>query len=69
MRIDKVHLTLIGLHITILGGFLLIDDNLTWQLYGGSRADLPVVLLYGGLLLTLGSLVLYITSEPTEESR
>ncbi|WP_135536056.1 MULTISPECIES: hypothetical protein [Halostella] len=63
----KTHSMLLGLHITIIGGFLLIEDVLVQLSFGGARASTPYTLLYGGLLVTLASLAWYALSDGTAD--
>lgn len=64
-RLDPL---LVGLHITILGGFLLVEDVIAQQTFGGARDGMPYVLLYGGLLVTLTALTWYTISDKTFET-
>jgi len=51
---NGIHLSLVGLNISTVGGFWIVSTNFT----AASVTNLHHILLWGGLLLTLVSLLL-----------
>ena len=59
----RMYPVIVGIHVTILGGFLFVEDAITQQTFGGTRAFLPAVLLWGGIFVTLVSVAWYALSD------
>ncbi|SDJ43274.1 hypothetical protein SAMN04515672_0545 [Natronorubrum texcoconense] len=54
---EKIHISLIGLHISLVGGLLTIEEHLS----GVEQSAIPFLMILGGLLLTLGTLLGYVS--------
>ncbi len=51
---NGIHLSLVGLHLSIVGGFWIVSTNFTTA----AVTNIHYILLWGGLVLTLVSLFL-----------
>ena len=60
---NGIHLALVGLNLSIVAGFWMVRNTLTT---GAVVTEIHHLLLWGGLLITLGSLAVPAESESAE---
>lgn len=56
MDMDKIHISIIGIHITLVGGLLMIEA----QLKGLEQNNMPFLTIITGLFPTLLTLLSYL---------